>query len=285
MAVRPLVDGEDILAEVFTEGPGEDPQHLLPPDGPLTAGAEPREVRLAEARCTEGCCGAVYVTIQRIGDQVIWGGWRDPRASEIDLPEFRFDAREYHAEVERAVADHSWELPALTVARLLKQDLEARTDWFAQWDCEFGAVSAFHWEPEQVNVLFFHPGRVAIAENRPWLQFQMVLAVSSDDPEGQSARLAEHIVASDPTAGSRGLRRIKRSLPGNSAIPGHGGGEAERGNAGEHSRELSVQSRSSPDSALRITGCAARGARRVGVRFDAVRIDNPGEAPPPPRSW
>ncbi|MFE1174502.1 hypothetical protein [Streptomyces sp. NPDC058773] len=196
--VRPLVDGEDILAGVFTEGPGEDPKYLLLPDGPLAPGTEPHEVRLAEAACTEACCGALYVTIRRDGDHVVWSEWRNPDKDGVELPEFRFDAREYCAEVERAVADHSWEWPARTVARLLERDLGARTGWLAQWECELGGVSTWPWQPDRVNVFFFHPGRAALREDRPWLQFRMVLAVSGDDPAEQAGRLAEHIVAGDP---------------------------------------------------------------------------------------
>ena len=196
--VRPLVDGEDILADVFSDGPGEDPRYLLLPGGPLTAGTEPREVRLAEASCTEGCCGALYVTIRRDGDRVIWSGWRNPDDNEVDLPEFWFDARQYQAEVERAVADYSWEWPARTVARLLEQGLGERTAWLTQWGCELGDVSAWPWEPDQINLFLFHPGRSAIREGRPWLQFRMVLEVSREDPAGQAGSLAEHVVAGDP---------------------------------------------------------------------------------------
>ncbi|MFD8007162.1 hypothetical protein [Streptomyces mirabilis] len=102
--VRALVGGRDILADAFAEGPGEDPQYLLVPNGPLTATSEPHEVRLAEASCTEGCCGALYVTIQRDGDYVLWDEWRNPEEDEVDLPAFRFEAQEYQREVERATA-------------------------------------------------------------------------------------------------------------------------------------------------------------------------------------
>ncbi|MET8753342.1 hypothetical protein ABZW32_25090 [Streptomyces sp. NPDC004667] len=197
--VRPVVDGVDILAEAFTEGPGQDPKYLLPPDGPLTADAvEPREVRLAEAQCTEGCCGALYVTVRRDGDEVIWGGWRNPDDDEVDLPEFRFDAGEYRAEVERAAADHSWEWPARTVARLLTRHLAARTDWLSTWDCELGSVSAWLWEPDRINLFFFHPSTSAIREDRPWLQFRMVLALSGEDPAAQAEGLALRLTAGDP---------------------------------------------------------------------------------------
>ncbi|MFD9869072.1 hypothetical protein ACFXI8_26480 [Streptomyces niveus] len=196
--VRPLVDSEDILAEVFTEGPGEDPKYLLLPDGPLTAGPEPHEVRLAEATCTEGCCGALYVTIRRDGGHVIWSEWRNPDEDNVDLPEFWLDAREYQTEVEQAVADHSWEWPARTVARLLELGLRERVGRLARWECELGGVSAWLWKPDQINLFLFYPGRSAIGEDRPWLQFQMVLDVSNDDPESQAERLAEQLVAGDP---------------------------------------------------------------------------------------
>ncbi|MFE2263137.1 hypothetical protein [Streptomyces griseosporeus] len=196
--VRVLVDGEDILTDAFTAGPGVDPRYLLVPDGPLAAASEPHEVLLAEASCTEGCCGALYVTVQREGDHVVWDKWRNPDEDEVDLPVFRFDAEEYRREVDRATADRSWEWPARTVARLLEQDLRERTDWLAGWECELGAVSAWPWEPDQVNLFFFHPGRSAIREGRPWLHFRMVLPVSPDNPVSQAELLAEQLVAADP---------------------------------------------------------------------------------------
>ncbi|MFE0545631.1 hypothetical protein [Streptomyces sp. NPDC058891] len=212
--VRALVDGRDILADTFTEGPGGEPQCLLTPGGPLTAVSEPHEVRLAEASCTEECCGALYVTIRRDGDYVVWGEWRNPDR-EVDLPAFRFEAQEYQREVERATADRSWEWPARTVARLLEQHLRERPDQLARWECELGAVSAWPWKPHQVNVFFYHPGRSAIRENFPWLQFRMILAVSGDDPADQAERLAGQLVAADPRQAAEvcgGSRESARQL-------------------------------------------------------------------------
>lgn len=65
---RPIINGRDILADVFDGGPADDPRYLLGSDAPLHATDTPREVRLAQAECTEGCCGAVYVTIRRQGN-------------------------------------------------------------------------------------------------------------------------------------------------------------------------------------------------------------------------
>ncbi|MFD9284608.1 hypothetical protein ACFWD7_46560 [Streptomyces mirabilis] len=59
-------------------------------------------------------------------------------------------------------------------------------------------LPAWPWEPHQVNVFLFHPSRSAIREDRPWLQFRKILAVSSDDPADQAERLAEQLVAADP---------------------------------------------------------------------------------------
>ncbi|MFF7601510.1 hypothetical protein [Streptomyces mirabilis] len=107
-------------------------------------------MRLAEASCAEGCCGALCVTIQRDGDYVLWGEWRNPDEDEVDVPASLFEAQEHQREVERATADRSWEWPARTVARLLEQDLRERTDWLARWECELGALSASERLAEQL---------------------------------------------------------------------------------------------------------------------------------------
>ncbi|MGW1659073.1 hypothetical protein [Streptomyces atratus] len=195
---RPIINGRDILAEVFDEGPADDPRYLLGPDMLLHATDTPREVRLAEAECTEGCCGAVYVTIRREGQHVIWNGWRNPYEENVELPEIRFDVNQYEVEVRRASTDRSWEWPARTVARLLEERLREHVGRLTTWECELGAVSAWHWEPDQINVFLFHPGRSAIREGRPWLQFRMTLPISGDDPADQVERLEAHLTAEDP---------------------------------------------------------------------------------------
>jgi hypothetical protein len=195
---RPIVNGHDLLADVFDDGPAGDPGELLGPDAPLRATDTPREVRLAEAACTEGCCGALHVTIRREGLHVIWGGWRNPDDDDVDLPELRFDGDQYDVEVRRASTDHSWEWPARTVATLLRDRLRRQADWLTTWECELGAVSAWHWEPDRINVFLFHPGRSAIGGGRPWLQFRMTLPVSGEAPADQADRLQARITAEDP---------------------------------------------------------------------------------------
>ncbi|MEV6602118.1 hypothetical protein AB0M36_35490 [Actinoplanes sp. NPDC051346] len=201
--VRPVIDGRDIL-EVFPEGPGAQPEKLLAPDGPLTAAAQPHEVCLATAKCTEECCGALYVSIRRDGDQVVWGAWRNPDDEALELPEFRFDAAEYDRELRDAGADTSWEWPARTVARLLGQRLREEPGLLARWDCELHAVVAWPWQRDDVTVLFFHPGLPAAGESWPWQQFKLNLPVGHGDPADEVARLVDQLVTTDPRqAGQR----------------------------------------------------------------------------------
>ena len=198
--VRPLVDGVDILAGAFTEGPGEDPDRLLTLDSPLVACATPVPVRLAEAVCTEGCCGALYVTIRRDGDEVIWGGWHNPDEAGPLLPDFSFDAAQYQAEIVRAIGDRSWEWPAMTVARLLNAGLREHRDWPEYYGCELGAVVAWPWEDGRVNAFLYEPSRSAIRDGLPWRQWQLVLAVDDEDPVAQARRLTERLLKQDPRA-------------------------------------------------------------------------------------
>ncbi|WP_051942787.1 hypothetical protein [Streptacidiphilus rugosus] len=194
-AVHPMIDGRDIVAEAFDPGPGHAPERLLSAKGPLRAGDAPHEVELAEAECTWGCCGALCVTVRREGDQVVWGGWRDRNGPPPALPDFRFDARAYDAEVARAEADHSWEWPARTTARLLRDWLRARPGLLERWQFQISQISS--WKRDEIDVLLFHPHRPT-ASDEPWLQFRSVLAVTDEDPSVQATRLGVELTEHDP---------------------------------------------------------------------------------------
>ncbi|HEX6360257.1 hypothetical protein [Actinophytocola sp.] len=104
---RIVIDGIPVVAAAFDRGPADSPQRLLH-SGRLRATSEPREIKLAEAYCTEGCCGGLYVTIVREGSEVVWKDWRSSTPGEPPQ-EMRFDAAEYDREVTRAERDRSWE--------------------------------------------------------------------------------------------------------------------------------------------------------------------------------
>ncbi|MGW6912891.1 hypothetical protein ACWGB8_03555 [Kitasatospora sp. NPDC054939] len=204
--VRPIVNGRDLLAEVFPGGVGGSrylgvsPRYLLGRHGPLHATATTREVRVAWSGCgVEECCGALYMTVRRDGGHVVWADWRDPANQDLDLPELRFAAGPYEAEVVRAGEGRGWESPAGAVARLLEEGLREREDWLVRWDCELEAVWSSRTEPDRIHLVLLHPRDRSDAD-RPWLQFGLALPISADDPADQAVHLEAQLTAGDPRA-------------------------------------------------------------------------------------
>ncbi|MFE5482306.1 hypothetical protein [Streptomyces sp. NPDC056527] len=201
LEVRPIVSGRDLLADAFPRGVGVSPRYLLAPDGPLHATATPHEIRLARGGCgEEGCCGALYATVRCEGEHVVWAGWHDPAERNVELPELRFAADQYEAEVRRAEEDRRWEWPAGAVARLLEERLRGHGAWLSRWECELEGVWASPAEPDRIHVVLFHP-RIRAEADRPWIQFGMTLPVSAEvDATEQAKRLEARLTAGDPRA-------------------------------------------------------------------------------------
>ncbi|KNE82451.1 hypothetical protein AB0B04_08425 [Streptomyces xinghaiensis] len=208
---RLLVNGRPLIPEAFTAGPPNPPEYLLG-RGLLRATDEPRRVQLAEAWCTEGCCGALYVTISREGDEVVWRHWEpsagSPSGTErLPLPALRFEAAFYDAEITRAENDHSWEWPARTLARLLTERLCADPDLFGRWDCAAGWISTHYADHDRVEVSFTHPTRSPSEpepdSGRPWLQFIWDLPDDGSPPEAQARAALRHLAAADPKTYAR----------------------------------------------------------------------------------
>lgn len=159
---RILIDGRPLVPEVFGRGPAEAPEDLLD-SGLLRATDEPREVRLAEAYCTEGCCGVLYVTIRRDGDEVVWSGWRCPAPPPSplhrrEIPEYRFDAVAYDAEIARAEHDQEWSWPARGTARLIVAGLRERPDLLTRWGLEMGWSGTDFRDPDTSVLSLLYPG-------------------------------------------------------------------------------------------------------------------------------
>jgi hypothetical protein len=192
---RIVIDGMPVVAASFSKGPAEAPEELLN-SGRLRAGSEPREVKLAEAYCTEGCCGALYVTIVREGDEVVWKDWRSPVPG--DQPrEARFGAAAYDREVSRAEQDHGWEWPARTVARLLTDQLRADPSILSRWDCRAGWCTAWLKDFDTARLTFAYPARMG-SSDAPYIQFGLVAAVGDRNPQALTAQIIESMRHADP---------------------------------------------------------------------------------------
>jgi hypothetical protein len=192
---RIVIDGMPIVAAAFDKGPADEPERLVY-GGRLRATSEPKEIRLAEAYCTEGCCGGLYVTIVREGPDVVWKDWRSSMPGDPPQ-EVRFDAAEYDQEVARAEQDHSWEWPARTLARLVADQLRADPTILGRWDRTPGWCTAWLKDFDSARLTFNHPARRGSFED-PSVQFGLVVDVQDRAPELQAAELVESMRNTDP---------------------------------------------------------------------------------------
>lgn len=192
--VRILIDGHPVIATAFPKGCPESPEDLL--EGQLRATEEPRRARLAVAYCTEGCCGALYVTIVREGDEVVWREWGTGGEGD-PLPEMRFDAAEYDRELDRAERDTYWEWPARTLSRALLRGLRADPGILERWNCSVSWISAWVQDLDHARVYLF-----STTEPQPH-QFGFSVRADPADPEAQAHALLESFRTTDPREVSR----------------------------------------------------------------------------------
>lgn len=194
---RIVVDGRPLVPEVFGRGAVHSPEWLLD-SGRLRATEEAREVELAEAYCSEGCCGALYVTIRRDGSEVVWSDWRcpppPPSALHVrEIPELRFDAAAYDAEIRRAEDDHTWTWPARKTARLIVAGLRDRPELLSRWDAELSwAGTAFSNLDQTVLCL-----RYAGADGSP-TYFMWCIQEDGTLPEDRAADALRRLASEDP---------------------------------------------------------------------------------------
>lgn len=205
LELRLLVDDQDVVGSVFDAGPGMDPDTFLGPDSPLLPADEPRELMLAEAPCTWGCCGAIFVRIHRDGSQVVWDGWRNPDDQDLLVNEVRFDRAQYEAELARAHGERGWEWLGWTVARLLRTKLRQEPSVLGQWNSSFGGVGSPVDACDRVKLTFFSPPRQAqddyyrrVGQPMEFQQFLMQFLVNDEPAENQAERILAMLRAKDP---------------------------------------------------------------------------------------
>ncbi|MEW2128438.1 hypothetical protein AB0891_32500 [Streptomyces sp. NPDC007259] len=191
---RILVDGRPLVPEYFGRGPANAPEELLD-TGLLRATDEPREVQLAEAYCTEGCCGALYVTVRRDGDQVVWGGWRCPvpPGGKREMPEIRFEAAAYDAEIARAEGDDGWAWPARRAARLTVAGLRGRPDLLTRWNVRLGWTGTAFSDPEVTVISLLYDAEDGTARQILWR-----VPEDGTPPEDRAAAALDRLTREDP---------------------------------------------------------------------------------------
>jgi hypothetical protein len=192
---RIVIDGMPIIAASFNKGPAETPEELVY-SGRLRAAGEPKEVMLAEAYCTEGCCGALHVTIVRDENEVVWKNWRSSMPGDPPR-EVRFNVVAYDREVTRAEHDHGWEWPARTVARLVAGQLRADPSILGRWDCRAGWCTAWLKDLDAARLTFTYPAR-ASSFGDPHIQFGLVVAVGDHNEQALAAQIIESMRHVDP---------------------------------------------------------------------------------------
>ncbi|MGW4807789.1 hypothetical protein [Kitasatospora sp. NPDC004272] len=209
--VRVLVDGLPLALRLFPAGVALGPDPLLD-GGLLRAGPEPHPVRLAEASCSEGCCGALWVDVRRAagpeGPVVVWDGFR-PGRDAAPLPgvgALRFDAAAYDAEVARAETSDPARSRARAVALLLERELRSRPELLARWDAEAGRIGPADDRPDTAEVVFWYvPGQSSGAPEQPEhpLLFRWSVPDDGRPPEEQAAAALHRLATEDPTSYAR----------------------------------------------------------------------------------
>lgn len=101
--VRYLLDGEDLIARLWGDMLGLDPDDVLEEPCPLTPGVASAPVSVARCNCGELGCGSESVLIQQTAGVVTWlYSGRPVLAVGLDS---------YERELTRAVNDFTWETP------------------------------------------------------------------------------------------------------------------------------------------------------------------------------
>jgi hypothetical protein len=201
-----LVDGLPLIPRLFDSDGVRSPDEVLHRDGGLRAGTKPNDRWIAEAACSEPCCGALdaQITLDETNRRV---NWELRRTNDVTVQErVTFDAAVYTAEVARAERDRSWEWPARRTARLLQARLEAEPDVLGRWDCWFSWANSWNRSRDELTLMFDHPAEVAVDGHQIQFAFvhQVPDAAHADDDAAQS--IVDHIIeklrSSDPKTGA-----------------------------------------------------------------------------------
>jgi hypothetical protein len=178
-----LVAGEQNLVERFAAGSmGLDPDDLLVEPCTLLADGS-SECLIGRCDCGVLGCGDVRINLSVQGDTVIWADIREPRRV------IQFERQLYQAEVERSLADFSWETAGRRTERLIRNDIDRQR--LADLGFEFSWAST-RASPDAVTIaLWRRPGREQVLVSVPLLD--------AVDPESAAAAIVA-LMAGPPSS-------------------------------------------------------------------------------------
>lgn len=204
-------------------GLGLEPNDLLNPDLPLIPHDESTvDVDVQRCGCGELGCGALTVSIRRVGDTIEWTNARDG-SQRFAIGPFQFEATAYEAEIRRAHEDRPWESRSDHVARLVAEQLRHLRDGRP---LSVGWVVARAPDLVEVSGRVHRPNPKAGQPQGPrhegsdgWFmqavepdeiskqhvgQFEIL---DSEDAETAASRIVHEVATSDPSSWRRSRRR------------------------------------------------------------------------------
>ncbi|MFD7615895.1 hypothetical protein [Streptomyces sp. NPDC059802] len=141
-----------------------------------------------------------------------------------ELPEYRFEAAAYDAEVTRAGNDHSWTWPARRTARLIAAGLCDRPDLLTRWDAKPGWVGTDFRDRDLTAVSLLYRAKPATGQNgedgehASWQHFMWHIPEDGHPSRGPGRRGA----APSRHGGPEDVRRGRRTRVGPGARPPFG---------------------------------------------------------------
>lgn len=154
-----LGDGQNLTALFDADLMGLDPCDLLTPPSPLEAHEIGHTTPIGRCQCGYvGCC-SVSVAIKLEGLQVRWRGIKTDCI-------VMFDGGQYTREIERALADYSWETPERTASRLITRAID--NDSLGTWGFTFSWASGRCRTGMMTVALLLEPGPYQVLLGLPW---------------------------------------------------------------------------------------------------------------------
>jgi hypothetical protein len=153
-------DDQDLVNRFGDRSIGLDPDDIPTTPCPLSASDLERECVIGRCDCGILGCGDVRVRIRIDGELVIWSpshGLREP---------VYFALHQYRSEIERALADHTWETPERTASRLISSRIDREK--LADHGFKFCYASGRSQPGSMTVALWLEPGPYQVLVQYPW---------------------------------------------------------------------------------------------------------------------